>query len=63
MIIKNLDTEKPEELQKYFEVKQPNSELFQEIEKRLNDYIEEAPPSLELKDKFFSNDAIYTFKG
>lgn len=62
MIIKNLNTDNPAEEEKYLKHLNLDSPLFLEIEKRLNDFIENSNPASELKDKFFSSDAIYNFK-
>jgi len=63
MKVKNIDTETDEGLLKYHSLMQPDSPLFQELEKRFNDHLENSNPASELKDKYFSEDAIYTAKG
>lgn len=60
MLIKNIDRESDKGLLQYRQLLRTDSELFQEVEKIFDDYIEGRG---ELEEMYFSDDAIYTKKG
>lgn len=59
----NIDTETPSGLDRYQALLQPDSDLFQELEKRFDEWINDAPSSSEYNEMYFSEDAIYDKRG
>jgi hypothetical protein len=63
MKVHNFDRETIEGILKFTEIMQPDSLLFQEIEKEFNAWIEGSNPANEYMEMYFGDDAIYSKSG
>lgn len=59
----NINTETPAGLIAYKKAMQPDSLIFQEIEKHFNQWIENTNPASEYHEMYFGDDAILSKKG